>query len=202
MTDPALPRLEFWYDFASTYSYPASMRVEELAARSGVEISWQPFLLGSIFAEQNWLGSPFNIYPRKGRYMWRDMERICEKMKLPLRKPDPFPQNSLLAARVTLTLPEHQRGKFTRLVYAAEFGEGKVISNETMLGGFLAKMKLEPPKFLTLAITPEIKQQLKHNSERANALGLIGAPSFVTRSGEVFWGNDRLEDALEWALRE
>jgi 2-hydroxychromene-2-carboxylate isomerase len=89
---------EFWYEFASTYSYPAAMRVAELAGSRGVALAWRPFLLGPIFAAQGWRDSPFNIYPAKGRYMWRDMERICDGMGLPLKRPDPFPQNSLLAA--------------------------------------------------------------------------------------------------------
>ena len=67
------PKLEFWYEFASTYSYPAAMGIEALAETAGVEVVWRPFLLGPIFGEQGWNDSPFNIYPAKGRYMWRDM---------------------------------------------------------------------------------------------------------------------------------
>src|SRR5271165_3057263 len=114
---------EFWYEFASTYSYPAAMRVGALAAARGVALAWRPFLLGPIFAAQGWRDSPFNIYPAKGRYMWRDLERICAAAALPFRRPDPFPQNSLLAARVALALEAEKRAEFTRRVYAAEFGE-------------------------------------------------------------------------------
>ena len=72
--------------------------------RAASTVAWRPFLLGPLFAEQGWRDSPFNVYPVKGRYMWRDMQRICDALGLPLRRPDPFPQNSLLAARVALTL--------------------------------------------------------------------------------------------------
>lgn len=72
--------LEFWFEFASTYSYLAASRIEEVAAGSGVRLRWRPFLLGPIFASQGWGDSPFNLYPLKGRYMWRDMERLCEKI--------------------------------------------------------------------------------------------------------------------------
>ena len=78
---------EFWYEFASTYSYPAAMRVAALAKARGVELTWRPFLLGPIFAANGWRDSPFNIYPAKGRYMWRDMERICGALGLPLSAP-------------------------------------------------------------------------------------------------------------------
>jgi 2-hydroxychromene-2-carboxylate isomerase len=89
-----MPVAEFWYEFASTYSYPAAMRVAGLAKARRVALAWRPFLLGPIFAAQGWRDSPFNIYPAKGRYMWRDLDALG----LPLKRPEPFPQNSLLAA--------------------------------------------------------------------------------------------------------
>ena len=69
--------IEFWFEFASTYSYPAAMRVEAVAAARSVEVVWRPFLLGPIFVRQGWDDSPFNLYPAKGSYMWRDLERSC-----------------------------------------------------------------------------------------------------------------------------
>ena len=95
---------EFWYEFASTYSYPAALRVAALAEERGVSLVWRPFLLGPIFFAQGWRNSPFNVYPAKGRYMWRDLERTCGAMGVPLKRPEPFPQPSLLAARVALVL--------------------------------------------------------------------------------------------------
>ena len=97
-----MPGLDFWFDFASTYSYPAAMRIKPLAATAGVKVRFRPFLLGPIFKAQGWATSPFNLYPAKGRHMWRDLERLCTDLALPFRRPDPFPQSSLLAARVAL----------------------------------------------------------------------------------------------------
>ena len=91
-----MEKLTFWFEFASTYSYLSAMRIEELAAKAGVEIVWKPFLLGPIFKAQGWDTSPFNLYPAKGKYMVRDMERIAEARGLKFRLPDPFPQNGLL----------------------------------------------------------------------------------------------------------
>src|SRR5262245_28716813 len=93
-------RVEFWFEFASTYSYPAAMRIERLAAAAGVELAWRPFLLGAIFAAQGRRDPPFNLYPVKRRYMWRDLERTCARLGLPMRRPSEFPRNGLLAARV------------------------------------------------------------------------------------------------------
>ena len=69
--------IELWFEFASTYSYPAAMRIEAEAQRRGARILWRPFMLGPIMNSVGWNDSPFNLYPVKGRYMWRDLERVC-----------------------------------------------------------------------------------------------------------------------------
>ncbi|HVP97951.1 MAG TPA: 2-hydroxychromene-2-carboxylate isomerase [Roseiarcus sp.] len=191
--------VEFWYEFASTYSYPAAMRVEELAKPRGVRVDWRPFLLGPIFAAHGWRDSPFNIYPAKGRYMWRDMERICLGLGLPLRRPEPFPQNSLLAARVALSLQDDRRAAFSRLVYTAEFGRGLPIADRNVIAGLIAEIGLGPDAVFARAESEANKTLLKSETARAANLGIIGAPSLVTEDGEVFWGNDRLEQGLDWA---
>jgi 2-hydroxychromene-2-carboxylate isomerase len=88
--------LDFFFEFASTYSYPAAMRIGDVARSAGVAVRWRPFLLGPIFKAQGLDTSPFNIYTTKGRYMWRDLERTCDELGLAFRRPEPFPQNGLL----------------------------------------------------------------------------------------------------------
>ena len=190
---------EFWYEFASTYSYPAAMRVDALANARNVSLAWRPFLLGPIFAAHGWRDSPFNIYPSKGRYMWRDMERVCDALGLPLKRPEPFPQPSLLAARVALALEGQERANFSRLVYAAEFGRGLPISDRATIAALLAELGVEPEVTLQRAESDMNKARLKAECARAAAIGVIGAPCLVTEEGEVFWGNDRLEQGLDWA---
>src|SRR5215470_4304272 len=85
-----LPVLDFWFDFASTYSYLAAMRIGPLARKAEVRVRFRPFLLGPIFKAQGWSTSPFNLYPAKGRHMWRDLERSCADLQLAFRRPDPF----------------------------------------------------------------------------------------------------------------
>jgi 2-hydroxychromene-2-carboxylate isomerase len=192
---------EFWYEFASTYSYPAALRVAALAEERGVSLVWRPFLLGPIFAAQGWRDSPFNIYPAKGRYMWRDLERTCAAMGLSLKRPEPFPQPSLLAARIALALQGEERANFSRRVFAAEFGEGMAIGDRATLGPLLAACGIDPAAALERAESDTNKALLKAETARAVAIGIIGAPSLVTHDGEVFWGNDRLEQGLDWAAR-
>src|SRR3712207_6241378 len=146
------PILEFWYEFASTYSYLAAMRIEPLAEQAGVNLVWRPFLLGPIFAAQGWTSSPFNLYPAKGRYMWRDMEREAARFGLPFYRPGTFPQNGLLAARIALAgLDGGWTPAFTRAVYSAEFGAGRDIADRDVLAGILADLSLDPETVLAQA---------------------------------------------------
>jgi 2-hydroxychromene-2-carboxylate isomerase len=192
--------LEFWYEFASTYSYPAAMRVEKLAERAGLAVRWRPFLLAPIFGSQGWTDSPFNIYPVKGRYMWRDLARICAKESLPLKLPPVrFPQNGLKAARLALVgEAEGWTPAFTRAVYTANFGEQKDISEDATLAAILTGLGVDADRAVAAANTPENKARLKAQADEAQARGLFGAPSF-TVGDELFWGNDRLEDAIAFA---
>jgi 2-hydroxychromene-2-carboxylate isomerase len=195
-----MPALDFWFDFASTYSYPAAMRVGPLAAQAGVEVRFRPFLLGPIFKAQGWTTSPFNLYPAKGRHMWRDLERLCAELHLPFQRPDPFPQNSLLAARVAVAGLDHDWGEdFCRAVFRAQFGDGRRIDDPAVITDVLATLKADPQATLSAAQSDEIKSRLRSETGAAQALGLFGAPTFVTADGELFWGNDRLEQALTWA---
>jgi 2-hydroxychromene-2-carboxylate isomerase len=195
-------QVEFWYEFASTYSYPAAMRVERAAAEAGVDLVWRPFLLGPIFGAQGWNDSPFNIYPVKGQYMWRDMARICEAEGLTLKTPPArFPQNGLKAARLALLGSDEGWGpEFTRRVYLANFAEQKDISDEGVLAEILAGLRLDAAALAARANEPANKERLKAQTGEAIAKGIFGAPSFIVGE-ELFWGNDRLEAALDWAKR-
>jgi 2-hydroxychromene-2-carboxylate isomerase len=194
--------LEFWYEFASTYSYPAAMRVERLAHAAGLEVRWRPFLLAPIFGAQGWTDSPFNIYPTKGRYMWRDLERICAREKLPLKLPPAhFPQNGLKAARLAIVgEAEGWTPAFTRAVYVSNFAEHKNVFNDATLSAILDELGVDCEKALAEADTAETKARLRAQTEEAQARDIFGAPTFIV-GDEMFWGNDRLEEAIAWAKR-
>jgi 2-hydroxychromene-2-carboxylate isomerase len=195
-----MPTLDFWFDFASTYSYPAAMRIAPLAAAAGVTVRYRPFLLGPIFKAQGWNTSPFNVYEAKGRHMWRDLERLCADLGLPFRRPDRFPQSSLLAERVALVgLGDNWGEAFCRAVFEAQFAEGRLIDDATVIGGILADLRLDPNTILEAARSGGNKQRLRQQTDEAQRLGIFGAPTFTASDGELFWGNDRLERALQWA---
>jgi 2-hydroxychromene-2-carboxylate isomerase len=194
-----LAQLDFWHDFASTYSYLAAMRAEPLAEAAGVSLSWRPFLLGPIFVAQGWTTSPFNIFPLKGRYMVRDIQRLCAERGLTFRLPEPFPQNSLLASRLALAVPDERRPAFSRAVYLAEFGEGRSISDVGLLSELLQRLGLNAEELFEQARSDALRARLRAETQTAQEIGLFGAPSFVAGDGEIFWGDDRLEQALAWA---
>ena len=191
------PVLSFWYEFASPYSYIAAMRIGAMAEAAGVSVQWRPFLLGPIFAAQGWTSSPFNLYPAKGRYMRRDMEREAVAHGLTLHWPDPFPPHGLLAARVALVGADAAWGpSFTKAAYHAIFAEGRRVGAPSVAGDLLHTLGLAADNILAAATSEANKARLKAQTEAAADLGIFGAPSFVTPDGELFWGNDRLETAL------
>ena len=194
------PVLEFWFDFASTYSYLSAMRIEPLAEVAGVDVRYRPFLLGPIFQAQGWNTSPFVIYAAKGRYMWRDVAREAERRGLPFRKPDPFPQNGLAATRVALYGADKDWcGAFVRAVFHAEFGEGRSIEEPSAVAALVGSVGLDADSTLRAATAEPNKTRLRAVTEEARTKGVFGAPTFLTEDGEMFWGDDRLERALAWA---
>ena len=195
--------LGFWFEFGSTYSYLSALRIEDMGADAGVQIAWEPFLLGPIFAEQGWDDSPFNLYPAKGRYMWRDMERLCAGYGIPFTKPSRFPRSGLLAARVARLAAETAETwlpRFVQAVFRANFAEDREIGDAAEVRSILDSLGLPGASILEQAQAPDNKQRLREQTRRAGELGVFGAPSFVV-GGELFWGNDRLENALSWAIQ-
>jgi len=165
--------IDFWLDYASTYSYLAAERIGALARGADVAVRWRPFLLGPIFQVQGWNTSPFNLYPGKGRYMWRDMERQCESLGLPLKRPEPFPQNSILAARAALIgFAEGWGEEFSRAIYRAEFGAGRSIGEATVIADILGSLQRDAARVLERAQSAENKARLRSETEEAQRLGI------------------------------
>jgi 2-hydroxychromene-2-carboxylate isomerase len=200
---PPKPKLDFWYEFASTYSYLSAMRIEDCARDSGVEVRWRPFLLGPFFKTQGWTTSPFVEQKEKGSYMIRDMERMCAARGLPFAMPDPFPQNGLYAARLALVgEDEGWAGRFTRLLYTEEFTNNMQLDDKIALGTCLTAIGLDGDALMARIEDPEIKARLRNQTQQAQALGIFGAPTFICDDGEMFWGDDRLSQALAWAVKK
>lgn len=192
-------RIEIWFEFASTYSYLTVMRAERALAAAGLEPVWKPFLLGPLLRERGFPTSPFVLEPVRGSYMWRDVERRAHLHGLSFRRPTRFPANGLNAARLmTAARPEIWAGDFARAVMAAAFQRDLDISEKATLAAILNDLEVNADEWLRRSEAPETKSELRRTTELARELGMFGAPNF--RIGdEIFWGDDRLEEAILWA---
>jgi 2-hydroxychromene-2-carboxylate isomerase len=191
--------IEFWFEFASNYSYLSVMRIEQEAASRGVTIEWRPFLLGPIFKSFGWSTSPFVVQTWKTDYVWRDMERECRKYGLAWKRPSAFPRATLLPARVALIGAEQPwMGEYCRRVMQLNFAADQDIDSVACMSEVLEQLGLGAQEIIDQAQHETNKLRLRHQTDLAKAKGVFGAPTFFV-GGEMFWGNDRLDDALACA---
>jgi 2-hydroxychromene-2-carboxylate isomerase len=189
-------QIEFWFEFGSTYSYLSVMRIEEEARRHGVRFLWKPFLLGPIFRALGMETSPFVLQKEKGAYVWQDMARQCRKYGLRWRRPSMFPRASVLPARIALLGAERPWiGPFCRRVMELNFVLDEDINQPDRLAPILNELGLAASDILAQAQAESTKTLLREQTEQARARGIFGAPTFFVGT-EMFWGNDRLDEAL------
>lgn len=191
--------IDFWIEYGSTYTYLTVARIGKLAAQSGVEVRWQPLFLMPIMAELGMTQGPFLPYPSKTNYMWRDIERRAARHRIPYARPSTYPVNSLQTARVAcIGAREGWCQAFTERVFELHWTQNVLIGSDENLRSALHVVGQAPDELIARAQAQEVKDQLKSQTARAKSLGVFGAPSF-TVGDELFWGDDRLEEAIEWA---
>lgn len=188
--------LEFWYEFGSNYSYLSVMRIDALVERYGVSIAWKPFLLGPIFKSFGWQNSPFVLQKEKGAYTWQDMARQCAKYGLPWTRPTNFPRSALLPMRVALIGADQPWiGDYNKRMMQINFAEDRDIDSPVVVSEVLTELGLPASRLIAEAESDDNKLHLRAQTEAARLRGVFGAPTFFV-GAEMFWGNDRLEDAL------
>ncbi len=192
--------VDFFFDFASPYACLSALRIRALAQTTGVPIRWRPFLLGPIFQAEGLKDSPLNVFPARGAYARRDVARRAARHGFSVRFPSGFPRLSVLAARVALVALQEGWGEaFSEAVFRAEFQRDEDIASPEVVGALVQAEGQTRERVLQAAQVPEVKAALRAEVEAAQAAGIFGAPSFRVE-GELFWGDDRLEEALDWAL--
>lgn len=191
---------DFWFEYGSTYTYLTVARIRALAHSHGVAVSWKPFLLMPLMIEQGMNQGPFLPYPRKIDYMWRDLARRAAEHGIPYSKPSHYPpQEVLTSARLgVLGAREGWCEQFTEKVFALHWTENRIIGTEDNIRTALESIGQDPTSAIERARSTENKEELKSQTEEARRLGLFGSPTFVV-AGELFWGDDRLEQAIAWA---
>jgi 2-hydroxychromene-2-carboxylate isomerase len=190
----------FFYDLGSPYAYLAAERVNGLFTEAGAEApEWQPVLLGGLFkrfGRDSWANGP-------GRADGiAEVERRASAYGLPpIAWPDPFPGNMLYAMRVATFAKEIGRTlSFSLAAFRQAFAGGRDLGvpDNVMVAAAAAEMH---PRAIEVAVARDaIKDTLRAATERAGDLGVTGVPTVVVGS-DVFWGDDRLEEAAQAALR-
>lgn len=188
--------LEFWFDFGSNYSYLSVMRIEALAATWGVRIRWRPFLLGPVFRDLGFDNSPFVLQKEKGAYVWKDMERQCRKYGVAWTRPTVFPRAALLAMRVALLGADRDWiAAYCSKIMQLNFAHDRDIGSTEVVSEALEELGLPARQIIADAQSDANKLRLREQTETAARRGIFGAPTFFA-GDEMFWGNDRLDDAL------
>ncbi len=190
--------MDFWVSVGSTYSYLSVMRIDAAAEAAGVAVRWRVFNVRTIMVAQD--NIPFRDKPVKQAYMWRDIARRAARHGLPVRVPAPYPLPQLeLANRVgILGLAEGWGEAYLRETWRRWMVDGQPAGESPNLDGTLAALGLVPRDVVAAAESRAVGEALEDATDAAMALGIFGSPSFVV-GAEVFWGDDRLEDALDWA---
>lgn len=189
--------IDFWLTLGSTYSYLTVMRLPEIEQATEIPFRWRPFHLLTILQEMKHV--PFADKPAKMTYMWRDLERRAAMYDIPIRVPAPYPaKNSVVANRVAILGMEEGWGvAFIRVAYRRWFQQGQETGSELNLSESLKEVAQDPARVLKLASGRAIVDKLDAETAHARELGIFGSPTFVV-GRELFWGDDRLEDAISW----
>jgi 2-hydroxychromene-2-carboxylate isomerase len=193
-----MPRiLDFFFFIGSTYTYLSVNRAEEVAASAGIELRWRSFNVLSIMLEQD--NRPFVGKPVKMRYMWRDVERRAKGYGIPFDSIPNYPVDpERLAGRIAVVGSlEGWCPDYVRATYRDWFLENKAPGEIEHTRAVLTHLGQDPDAVIARADSQEIRNLFDAETEQAKGLGIFGSPTF--RYGdEIFWGDDRLEDAVEW----
>lgn len=190
--------IDFWFSIGSTYSYLTIMRLAEVEESSGIKFRWRPFNVRHVMVEQN--NIPFKDKPVKSAYMWRDIERRAERYGLTPKLPAPYPLPGLVLANqiAVLGVEEGWVEDYARATYRRWFEKGEAAGEEPNISASLKEAGCDPREILPAAHTQQAANELEKATDEAMKLGVFGSPSFAVGK-EVFWGDDRLDDALHWA---
>jgi 2-hydroxychromene-2-carboxylate isomerase len=189
--------IDFWFSTGSTYTYLAVSRLEKVAAAQGIRFNWRPFSVRAIMREQN--NVPFATKPVKMGYMWRDIERRAALDDLEAKVPAPYPlQEFDLANRLALLGLDEGWGKpYIVASYRRWFVDGQEPALEPNLSASLREVGQDPARVVEQARSERIGRAYDAATDEARRLGIFGSPTFALH-GELFWGDDRLDDALRW----
>ena len=194
--------IEFWFSIGSTYTYLSVMRLAEVSQKTGSSFIWRPFSVRKIMREMDNIPFPPNKQT-KVEYMWRDIERRARGYGFGANVPAPYPlQEFDLANRVAvLAMQEGWCEDYVRETYRLWFIDGYEAGSDVNLTQTLSEVGQDKLRVLELADSSDVEAAYLNQTESAKQAGIFGSPSFIV-DGELFWGDDRLEDAINWASKD
>ena len=191
--------VDFYYDFASPWSYIGATQIERVAAENGGTVAWKPILLGAVFKA---IGTPmvplFTQSQARQRYQFRDFMHWADHWGIEFRFPSRFPMNTVSALRVALAAGD-DCARVSLALYRAYWVEDRDIADRGVIESVVSSLGLDGKAMLERIESPEVKGKLRENTEAAVARGVFGVPTFLVGSQLVF-GQDRL-DFVAAALR-
>ena len=195
-----MKNIEFWFSIGSTYTYLSVNRSLEIEKKENLIFEWKPFSVRKIMMDMD--NIPFTPPSKKIKsdYMWRDIERRSKFYDFDVKVPAPYPltQFDLANQIAILGMNEGWGVSYVVKTYQRWFQQGKEPAVEPNLTEILEELNLDTSKIMEHAQDPKINDQYIKNTEEAYKKGVFGSPSFIYK-GEVFWGDDRLEDCIKWA---
>ena len=197
-----MKEIDFWFSIGSTYTYLSVTRLKEVSQKTGASFSWQPFSVRKIMREMDNIPFPPNKQT-KVEYMWRDIERRARGYGFGANVPAPYPlQEFDLANRVAvLAMQEGWCEDYVRETYRLWFIDGHEAGSDVNLTQTLSEVGQDKLRVLELADSSDLEAAYLNQTESAKQAGIFGSPSFIV-DGELFWGDDRLEDAINWASKD
>ena len=189
--------IDHWFSAGSCYTYLSMMRLDAIEETHGVRFALRPFYLVEIMLENNHI--PFINEPAKLNYMWRDIERRATRYGLIPKLPPPFPtEHTHFANQVAHVASRANWGRrYIVESFRLWLEEGDPPGEEPNLSNSLAVAGQFVPFVVDQAKSLETHEALLKETDVARRLGIFGSPTFAIGT-ELFWGDDRLEDALEW----
>ena len=196
-----MKEIEFWFSIGSTYTYLSVTQFAEVTQKTGASFSWQPFSVRKIMREMDNIPFPPSKQV-KVDYMWRDIERRAQGYGFTANVPAPYPlQEFDLANRVAvLARQEGWCEDYVRGTYRRWFVDGHEAGSDLNLSQTLSEIGQDKSRVLERAGAPDVEAAYLKQTENAQRAGIFGSPSFIV-DGELFWGDDRLEDAIAWARK-
>ena len=196
-----MKNIDFYFSIGSTYTYLSVTRILDVEKKHQVKFNWLPFSVRSIMKEMNNIPFPKEKM-NKVNYMWRDIERRAEGYGFFAKTPVPYPLTEFdLANKLALLgLKEGWGVDYIRLTYKRWFQEGKEPATEPNISEIFKELKIDKEKVIKDANSSEIDKQYLKNTESAKENKVFGSPSFIV-NGEIFWGDDRMEDAITWSKK-